>query len=42
MYFNSQNLFYVSDTVLAQGAQQEENIHDLCLQKVASVNSSST
>lgn len=42
MYLNSQKLFYVSATVLAQGTQQEENIHGLCLHKVASLNSSST
>lgn len=42
MYLDSQKLFYVSDTVLAQGAQQEENIHGLCLHEVVSLNSSFT
>ena len=42
MYLDSQKLFHVSDTVLAQGAQQEENIHSLCLHKIAIINITST
>ena len=42
MYLDSEKLFHMSDTVLAQGAQQEENIHGLCLYKTAIINITST